>query len=308
MNESTGISRAVSHGASGQIAEETITDTVTMEITKRTSTLSKMPQAQSTTFNGSAVPLISAGAIDAGMGTVKYALGTNASTPPQSGWSTTIPTASSAGTYYVWYKVEGKGVYADVAPKCVIVTIAPPAAQASTATVTATPQAEPKPTPTIPMFKKKGKTTISAAPGDIYQIDLGGSAGKKYKSSKKKVATVDQNGLLTVRGAGKTRITVKVGKKTRTLNLTVKDPTIPTKLMITASGPLTGKKGETVQLDVTMLPDDANSAIKWKSSNKKVATVSSTGLVTFKKPGKATITATAVRGKKKAKVKVKVTK
>ncbi len=282
--------------------------TVTMEITKRTSTLSKMPQAQSTTFNGSAVPLISAGAIDAGMGTVKYALGTNASTPPQSGWSTTIPTASSAGTYYVWYKVEGKGVYADVAPKCLIVTIAPPAAQASTATVTATPQAEPKPTPTIPMFKKKGKTTISAAPGDIYQIDLGGSAGKKFKSSKKKVAIVDQNGLLTVRGAGKTKITVKVGKKTRTLNLTVKDPTIPTKLMITASGPLTGKKGETVQLDVTMLPGEANSAIKWKSSNKKVATVSSTGLVTFKKPGKATITATAVRGKKKAKVKVKVTK
>lgn len=73
-------------------------------------------------------------------------------------------------------------------------------------------------------------------------------------------------------------------------------------------GNLAVKQGETVQLDVTMLPGDANSAIKWKSSNKKVATVSSTGLVTFKKPGKATITATAVRGKKKAKVKVKVTK
>ena len=67
------------------------------------------------------------------------------------------------------------------------------------------------------------------------------------------------------------------------------------------------RRGDTVQL-TAVLPAGTESAIKWQSSNKKVATVSSTGLVTFKKPGKATITATAVRGKKKGKVKVKVTK
>ena len=59
---------------------------------------------------------------------------------------------------------------------------------------------------------------------------------------------------------------------------------------------------------IATLPENTTSAIKWTSSNKKVATVNASGVVTFKKPGKATITATCKRGGKKAKVKVRVTK
>ena len=158
---------------------------------------------------------------------------------------------------------------------------------------------------TIPATKKRNKSTVIASPGTIYQLDLDGKIGKKFKSSKKKVAVVDGNGNVTIRGAGKTKITFKVGKKKRTVTLTVKDPTVPGS--VTLNVPTTAvKKGDVITLTAN-LPAGTNSAIKWTSSNKKVATVNN-GVVTFKKKGKVTITATAVRGKKKAKVKFKVSK
>jgi len=96
-----------------------------------------------------------------------------------------------------------------------------------------------------------------------------------------------------------------VGKKKRTVTLTVKDPTIPKS--VTLGVPTTAvKKGDVITLTAS-LPAGTNSPIKWKSSNKRVASVSN-GVVTFKKAGKVTITATATRGKKKAKVKFKVSK
>ena len=54
--------------------------------------------------------------------------------------------------------------------------------------------------------------------------------------------------------------------------------------------------GKTVQLTTASYPENANQGVKWTTSNKKVATVSADGLVTFKKTGKVTITATATDG------------
>lgn len=56
-------------------------------------------------------------------------------------------------------------------------------------------------------------------------------------------------------------------------------------------------KGDTLQLKATATPTNAsNAAVKWTSSNTKVAKVSSKGKVTGVKPGTATITATAQDG------------
>lgn len=60
--------------------------------------------------------------------------------------------------------------------------------------------------------------------------------------------------------------------------------------------------GETVQLKVT----GGSGTVKWKSNNKKIATVSKSGLVTAKMTGKCKITAT--KGKKKLTCTVQVTK
>ena len=63
--------------------------------------------------------------------------------------------------------------------------------------------------------------------------------------------------------------------------------------------------GETLQLQASALPETAaNRALRWTSSNKRVATVSSGGLVTAKKAGVATITATSVSGGKRASCRV----
>ena len=142
--------------------------------------------------------------------------------------------------------------------------------------------------------------------GATFQINPGATAGKKFKSSKKKVATVSSNGIVTAKAKGKTKITFKVGKKKRTLTLTVNDPTIPNS--VTLSAPTTAvKKGDAVTL-TPAVPDGTNpGGYKWKSSNKKVATVKN-GVVTFKKAGKVTITCTTKRGKKKAKIRFTVGK
>ena len=160
---------------------------------------------------------------------------------------------------------------------------------------------------TIAATSKSSKATLVAAPGTTAQLDLAGVTGTNFNSSKKKVATVDQAGTITVKGPGKTKITFKVNKKKRTVNLTIKDPTIPTSVALTVPTPLV-KKGDQITL-TPIIPDGTNAGgFKWKSSNKRIAKVNAYGTVTFKKNGKVTITCTAKRGKKKAKIKFTVSK
>lgn len=67
-------------------------------------------------------------------------------------------------------------------------------------------------------------------------------------------------------------------------------------------------KGGKYQLTASIAPENAtNTDIEWTSSNKKIATVSATGLIKAKKKGTATITATTKDGGFKAEVKVTVT-
>ena len=119
----------------------------------------------------------------------------------------------------------------------------------------------------------------------------------KYTSSNKKVATVSSKGKVTAKKAGKTVITVKVGKYTTKVTVQVKNPAL--KL---AKSSATIKKGKTVTIKATATP---KGTVKYKSSNKKVATVSTKGVVTGKKKGTATITVTCNGVSKKFKVKVK---
>ena len=82
----------------------------------------------------------------------------------------------------------------------------------------------------------------------------------------------------------------------------------PKSVTMSAGSATIGLKGK-VQLNATVLPANAaNKKIKWTTSNKKIATVSSNGLVTAKKKGNCTITATTVDGGKKASCKIKVVK
>lgn len=103
-----------------------------------------------------------------------------------------------------------------------------------------------------------------------------------FKSSNKKVATVNSKGVITGKKAGKAVITVKVGKYTKKLTVKVKKPSFK---IVKSSVKL--KKGKKTTIRVKAAPV---SKVTYKTSNKKVATVNSKGVVTAKKKGTAKIT------------------
>ena len=131
-----------------------------------------------------------------------------------------------------------------------------------------------------------------------------------YKSSNKKVATVNAKGKITAKKKGKAVITVisKANKKkTVKIKVMVGTPVTKVKLNKTKANLNVGKS---LTLKTTLSPKKpSNKGIIWKSSNTKVATVTSKGVVKAKKAGTVKITATAKDGSgKKATCKVTVKK
>jgi LPXTG-motif cell wall-anchored protein len=103
-------------------ADATITGATTFTYTftaKQAATVTKAPTAKNLTYNGSAQELVTAG--EATGGTMQYALGTATEATEQ--YTTSIPTATNAGTYYVWYKAKGDDDHLDSDPRCVTVYI-----------------------------------------------------------------------------------------------------------------------------------------------------------------------------------------
>ncbi|MBR4554872.1 MAG: hypothetical protein IKO27_04685 [Ruminococcus sp.] len=83
--------------------------------------VTQAPAAKDLTYNGSVQELVTAGT--ATDGELQYVLGTDAATAPTTGYTTSIPTATDAGTYYVWYKAFGLEPQSDTDPECVTVQI-----------------------------------------------------------------------------------------------------------------------------------------------------------------------------------------
>ena len=110
----------------------------------------------------------------------------------------------------------------------------------------------------------------------------GVSGTAKFKFSNTKVATVNSKGVITGKKAGTTKITVTVGKYKKVLTVKVKKPSFS---LVKSSANL--KKGKKVTIKVKAAPA---SKVTYKSSNTKVATVNSKGVVTAKKKGTAKIT------------------
>ena len=109
-------------------AAETSTYTqATKEVTVTINKANAVPAtvtANNRTVDGTDKPLVTV-AGEATGGEMRYALGENAITAPAENlYTTSIPTATDAGTYYVWYKVVGDENHNDVEPECVKVTIA----------------------------------------------------------------------------------------------------------------------------------------------------------------------------------------
>lgn len=154
--------------------------------------------------------------------------------------------------------------------------------------------------PTVTPGKNETKPTATPTPvvkpgitAKVSQVYVGKKATIKvtktkvtgkvtFKSNNKKVATVNSKGVITGKKAGKAVITVKVGKYTKKLTVKVKKPSFK---LVKSSAKL--KKGKKTTIKVKAAPV---SKVTYKTSNKKVATVNSKGVVTAKKKGTAKIT------------------
>ena len=134
--------------------------------------------------------------------------------------------------------------------------------------------------------------------------------GVSWYSSNKNVATVNSNGKVTIKHRGKVVITVKAkdgSNKSAKCKFTVKQ--LVTKLSYNNKKQVKEVyKNKTIKFAVTVVPSNANNkGLTYSSSNKKVATVNSKGVIKGIKAGTVTITAKAKDGSRKAvKLTVKV--
>lgn len=136
-----------------------------------------------------------------------------------------------------------------------------------------------------------------------------------WTSSDKKIVTVSASGKIKGVKTGKAIITVttKMGKEASVTVKVVKNTIKTTKLVVkngdTDAVIKSGKKmklqkKETLQLKAGVTPITSPEKVKYTSSNKKVVSVSKSGLITAKKKGSATVTVSS--GSKKVKIKVTV--
>lgn len=124
-----------------------------------------------------------------------------------------------------------------------------------------------------------------------------------YSSSNKKVATVSSKGVIKAKKAGTAKITVKSGKKK--VVVTVKVTGVKTTKLSGVPAGKTVSKGKTFKIKAVATPKNTSEKIAYKSSNKKVATVTSKGVVKGLKKGTATITVQSGSKKMTCKVTVK---
>ena len=172
----------------------------------------------------------------------------------------------------------------------------------------------------VPSTKVVLKTTSAAdtklymLAGNSYQLrynispdpqDPNGTEDKvTFKSSKKKVATVDENGLITAKKKGKAVITIKTesGKTDKiTVNVVKKE---------LASGKITVKtasvkKGKTVRLKLKLKKSKSTDTLTYAVNKPKLATIDEFGYLKALKKGTVKVTVTSSSGAKTTK-KIKI--
>jgi chitinase len=129
---------------------------------------------------------------------------------------------------------------------------------------------------------KLSSSSFTLEKGQTKTLKVAGTTSKvAWSSGKTSIATVSSSGKVTAKAVGSTTIYAKVDGKTLTGTVTVKQP------VVLSSSSFTLEKGQTKTLKVT----GTSSKVTWSSGKTSVATVSSSGKVTAKAVGTATISA-----------------
>ena len=153
----------------------------------------------------------------------------------------------------------------------------------------------------LPMQVKKttkALQVVSCMPGDSV---------KEWRSSNPKCVKVDKKtGKLTALRKGTATITAVSQKgASASCKVTVQSGRVATQKLTLNKTVLELKKGKSQKLQIIRTPLTATDKLSYKSSNKKVASVSASGTVKARKKGTATITVRSASGKT-VKIKIKV--
>lgn len=147
---------------------------------------------------------------------------------------------------------------------------------------------------------QKGKTVTALT---VKSKSIKDDKIKSVKSSNSKVLKVQYSkGKIVLRAVKPSSkyitvtVTMKSGAKASSKVKVVKG-TVRTSKLTLSEKKLTLKKGKKETLTVSRNPIGSSDKLTWKSSNKKIATVSSKGKITAKKKGSCTITVRSASGK-----------
>ena len=205
-------------------------------------------------------------------------------------WSSSAPAIAT---------VNATGVVAALAAGSVSITAASEGKSASSAiTVTsvAAPVASVVVTPASANVQIGQSLQLTATPRDADGAELGGRL-VTWSSSDQATATVSSSGVVSAVALGSVTITATSEGQSGSSTIVTTAPPAPVASVDVAPATASIVNGQTLQLAAT--PEDAAGApltdrsTSWASSNTAVATVSSTGLVTARSVGTATITATS---------------
>ncbi len=185
-----------------------------------------------------------------------------------------IVTIKKAGTVYISIIAAGTEQY-NAAMKTVTVNIA---------------KADPN-------LNYDGANVINKKYGNkAFSVAATATSGVKYSSSDTNVATISSKGIVTIKKAGTTTLTLKSDNPENYYEekVQIKLSVSKANQSITSSYKSTVKK--TFGTSTFTLGAKAKTSLSYSSSDKNIATVSSSGKVTLKNPGKAVITITAIEG------------
>ena len=161
-------------------------------------------------------------------------------------------------------------------------------------------------TPTIKLNATSIKLKVKQSTTKVQVSGLAaGDRVQSWTTSNKKVATVTSRGKITAKKTGKARIiiTLASGKKA-VVNVTVQKTAVKTTKISGLKRSVVLKRRQKLTLKPVISPITSVEKVTYKTSNKKVATVNSRGVITAKKKGTAKITVKS--GKKTYTVTVKV--
>ncbi|SHO54012.1 Ig-like domain-containing protein [Anaerocolumna xylanovorans] len=196
----------------------------------------------------------------------------------EAGETLSLSAKTSNGSPVVWKStlksiaaIDENGLVTGIKPGKAVITAT---ADKSTASITITVKS-----PVITL----NRTTLSLYRGQTFSLSAAVSSKlmPSWKTNKKSVATVEENGLVTARKHGTAVISATVSGVTKTCTVTVKQPEITFD-----SYDITIKKGEKKKITATV--SSGNVPI-WSSSNLNIASVDSSGTVIGVEKGKAYI-------------------